>query len=109
MNGTVTDDDFVKRLEQAVKTAKMNQEWRAEYMTIMMRELDRIEEGRILGRNEGINEGRNEGRTERSEEIAADMLRDNEPLSKIMKYTKVARERLAEIAESIGVVPITGQ
>ena len=57
-------------------------------MTIMMRELDKIEEGRIEGRNE------------RSEEIAVKMLRNNEPLTRIEEYTNVALERLSEIAKS---------
>ena len=67
--------------------------------------MDRIEEGRAEGRIEG----KAEGRTERSEEIATRMLRDNEPLTKIENYTNVARERLSEIAKSIGATPIMGQ
>ena len=47
-------------------------------------------------------------RKEREEEMAMEMLRGNEPISKIEKYTKVATGRITEIAKSIGVKPVLG-
>ena len=35
--------------------------------------------------------------------MVAEMLKGNEPLSKIEKYTKIAVGRIAEIANAIGV------
>ena len=40
------------------------------------------------------------------EEMATRMLQNNEPVSKVEKYTSVAKDRIVEIAQSIGVKPI---
>lgn len=48
--GKRSEDAFVKKLEEAVKEAKRNREWRHEYMTLMMRD----QENRKIGRREGI-------------------------------------------------------
>ena len=47
--GKNSEDDYVKRLEAAVKEAKKNREWRHEYMTLLMRDQENIEKGRIMG------------------------------------------------------------
>ena len=44
---------FGKELEEVVKEAKRNREWRHEYMTLLMRD----QENREIGRAEGIVEG----------------------------------------------------
>lgn len=41
----VTDDDFIDRLEEAVKRAKANKKWRRDYMTMEMLERVKYEEG----------------------------------------------------------------
>ncbi|MCM1039571.1 MAG: hypothetical protein NC434_09620 [Ruminococcus sp.] len=46
MAGQEPEDDFVRRLEEAVKQAKKNREWRHEYMTLLMRDQENIEKGR---------------------------------------------------------------
>ncbi len=43
--GKMPDDSFVRRLEDAVKEAKKNREWRHEYMTLLMRDQENIEKG----------------------------------------------------------------
>ncbi len=43
------DDSFVVRLEEAVKEAKKNREWRHEYMTLLMRDQENVEKGREEG------------------------------------------------------------
>lgn len=50
----VTDDDFIDRLEEAVKRAKANKKWRRDYMTMEMLERVKYEEGREEGLDEGI-------------------------------------------------------
>ena len=59
--GKESDDAFVKKLEEAVKKAKKNREWRHEYMTLLMRDQENIEKGIQQGREEGIQQGREEG------------------------------------------------
>ena len=50
----VMDDDFIDRLEEAVKRAKANKKWRRDYMTMEMLERVKYEEGREEGLDEGI-------------------------------------------------------
>jgi len=48
--GIKSEDSFVKKLDAAVKAAKKNREWRHEYMTLLMRDQENIEKGRLEGR-----------------------------------------------------------
>ena len=50
----ITDDDFIDRLEEAVKRAKANKKWRRDYMTMEMLERVKYEEGIEEGLDEGI-------------------------------------------------------
>ena len=59
------------------------------------------------GREEGRTEGRAEGREAGKADIIAEMLRDNASMSLIEKYTRTPAEKIAEIARSIGVSPVT--
>ncbi|MDE7207739.1 MAG: hypothetical protein K2N90_11410 [Lachnospiraceae bacterium] len=47
--GKESDDAFVRKLEEAVKQAKKNREWRHGYMTLWMRDQENIEKGKIYG------------------------------------------------------------
>lgn len=44
--GKKSEDTYVKKLEKAVKKARLNKEWRHEYMTLLMRERVAVEKGR---------------------------------------------------------------
>ena len=44
-----TEDSYIKKLEEAVKEAKKNREWRHEYMTLLMRDQENVEKGREQG------------------------------------------------------------
>lgn len=48
-------DSFTQKLEAAVETARRHEEWRVEYMTLLMRDQMMKEEGRKEGRAEGEN------------------------------------------------------
>ena len=50
-------DPFVDELEEAVKNARKNREWRHEYMTLLMRDQENIEIGREEGKAEGMEIG----------------------------------------------------
>ena len=58
-------------------------------------------EGRAQGRAEGIEEGRAEGRQEgaknKAAEIAKEMLKDGEPIEKIMKYSKLTKDEIEKL------------
>lgn len=61
VGGTPSDDSYVKKLQNKVNSVRENQEWRREYMTLLMRDQENRELGRQEGRQEGIQEGRQEG------------------------------------------------
>lgn len=42
-------------------------------------------------------EGKAEGRTEATIETAREMIRDNEPIEKIMKYSRLSKETILEL------------
>lgn len=66
--GESSEDDYVVKLDNAVKKAKANKEWRREYMTLMMRDLENQEIGIEKGKNEVIAKMLRKGK--RPEEIA---------------------------------------
>ncbi len=64
-------------------------------MLLLSREAEKFAEGRIEGRIEGIDETR--------KGMAADMIMEGEPLSKILKYSRLAENTIFAIAKSLGV------
>ena len=59
--GKESEDDFVKRLEEAVREARKNREWRHEYMTLLMRDQENIEKGIEKGMRKGMEKGKSVG------------------------------------------------
>ncbi len=51
--GKKSEDSFVQKLEDAVKKAKQNREWRHEYMTLLMRDQEKFEQGLEQGHKQG--------------------------------------------------------
>lgn len=52
--GRKTDDSFVKKLDDGVRRAKKNREWRHEYMTLLMRDQENVEKGTLQERRKII-------------------------------------------------------
>ncbi|MBQ9388987.1 MAG: hypothetical protein IJU07_02295, partial [Synergistaceae bacterium] len=52
----VSEDSFIETLDEKVKEAKANTEWRREYMRLLTIEDEKFAEGRHLGRAEGRSE-----------------------------------------------------
>jgi len=55
-NETV-DDDFTKLLDKEVKNARLNEDWRAEYLKTYVNDMDMRREGYIEGEKRGRAEG----------------------------------------------------
>ena len=51
----------------------------------------------------GLAEGLAEGEAKKSRETALEMLKDGEPLTKIMKYSKLAKEDILLLAKENGI------
>lgn len=56
--GKKTGDVFVEELDNAVRQAKQNREWRHEYMTLLMRDQENFEKGIEKGMEKGIEKGK---------------------------------------------------
>ena len=56
VGGKKPEDEYVQKLEKAVKKAKRNRKWRHEYMTLLMRDQENQEIGEERGRREGKQE-----------------------------------------------------
>ena len=87
IDGKGASDKFREELEEAVRSARQNERWRLDYMTLEYEYRQRYLEGKEEGREEGRAEGRAEGRErtiqklhERGESIAsiADIVELNE-------------------------------
>lgn len=51
-------------------------------------------------------DSRTEGRTEAYIEIARDMIKNNEPIEKIIKYSKLSKETILELQEQEDLQPV---
>ena len=56
MLGKTSDDPFIKKLENRLKEAKGNAEWRREYMLLLLREQEKYSEGVAVGEERGRSE-----------------------------------------------------
>ena len=61
--GKSVDDEYVKKLDEAVKKARANKEWRREYMTLLMRDLENQEMGKEKRDREKIEQMLLKGKT----------------------------------------------
>ena len=52
--------------------------------------------------NVGIEKGLEKGRNQERENMALDMLADNEPVEKIVKYTHLSKEKVLELQNKQG-------
>ena len=92
VKGISSDDPFVKKLENKVREAKQNPNWRREFMTLSMLMQDEREEGReegfAQGRAEGRVEGRAEGRASTLDAVAAFMRENGISTELVSKFEK---------------------
>lgn len=88
--GEKPEDSFVEKLEEAVKEAKKNREWRHEYMTLLMRDRENVQKGKIYGMISAYKE------LNISEDIILKKLRDKFQLSE-----EEAKEYMQEKQEVI--------
>ena len=61
--GRSVNDEYVKKVDTAVKKARQNKEWRREYMTLYQRDLENQEIGREEGRKQVITDMLKKGHT----------------------------------------------
>ena len=108
-------DDFTEDVERQVWAVKNDKKAREEYMVLQAKirehEIVAYEAGEAQGhaaglaegREEGIAQGLAEGEAKKSRETAIEMLKDGEPLTKIMKYSKLGQEDILLLARENGL------
>ncbi|MDE7434460.1 MAG: Rpn family recombination-promoting nuclease/putative transposase [Lachnospiraceae bacterium] len=100
--GAKPEGELPERIEERVGRARSREEWRREYMTQQMRDLENQEIGIELGKEIGIELGKEIGvglgEKARAVKTAQTMLEQQEPLEKIVLYTGLSREEIEELA-----------
>ena len=88
-------DPFVDELEEAVKNARKNREWRHEYMTLLMRDQENIE----MGMEKGMEIGKAEGIIETGLDFG---LSEGELLKRLQDKLSITFESAQEYLEKFG-------
>ncbi len=81
--------NLVKNIHKRVQEVKNDILMEVEFMTLLERDREKIEEG--------IEKGIEKGEKKKALEIALEMLKDNEPIEKIIKYSKLSKEEILKI------------
>ena len=93
-------DDFTKDVERQVWAVKNDKKAREEYMVLQAK----IREHEIVA----YEAGEAQGEAKKSRETAIEMLKDGEPLTKIIKYSKLGQEDILLLAKENGCEVIGG-
>ena len=92
VDGKGVSDTFTRDLEEAVQSARQNEKWRLDYMTLQQEYRERFREGKIEGRIEGRIEGKVEILYEELHmtvaEIAEKLVISEEEVQKIVDASK---------------------
>ena len=89
-------DTAIKNAMQAARVFLNNTEERRRYINREMAIMDYNSDHEAA-----IEKGRAEGERKNQEQTALDMLRDNMDMQRIMKYTHLSAERIAELAKTL--------
>ena len=58
----IAEDDFTSQLDQEIKRARLNEDWRAEYLKTYVNDMDMRREGYVEGEKRGRAEGEKLGK-----------------------------------------------
>ena len=91
-------DTLTKRIDDAVRKARMREEWRSEYMKGYLREYDVLMDGVAIGRTEGLQEGISIGRIQESIESAIEYgIARKDVITKLIKKFELTEEKANEL------------
>lgn len=114
VNAEIDDGTSLAKLMQYLKTAEAGDASQGE-LSQYVNYVKSPKGGRkVMGefekyfREEGRKAGVEEGEAKKSREIAIEMLKDGEPLTKIIKYSKLAKEAILLLAKENGLEVIGG-
>ena len=101
-------DEFTKDVARQIVAVKNDPIARRDYMVLATRIKDARRAGYVEGEAKGLAQGLAEGEAKKSRETAIEMLKDGEPLTKIMKYSKLDKEAILLLAKENGLEVIGG-
>ena len=87
--GRSSADEFVEKLEKAVKKAKANKIWRKEYMTLEMRDLENQEIGKEIGKALG------------KKDMVRNMLVDGKTPDEIVSFCGISIDLVREVQDEL--------
>ena len=90
MNGKISNDGFIQKIEQRIREVKENEQLRKEYMLINSFERD----ARNDGWKAGIAQGRSEGVADGLRQAAKILKQLGDPVQKIMQATGLSKEEV---------------
>ena len=93
VDGKGVSDTFTRDLEEAVQSARQNEKWRLDYMTLQQEYRERFQEGRIEGIKEGKIVGLKEGKREG--------VKEGKIVGKVETLYEELHMTVAEIAEKL--------
>ena len=77
------EDEFTRLLDKEVKNARLNEEWRSEYLKTYVNDMDMQREGYIEGEKFGIERGKAEGERERDRTLINQWLQKGKVITEI--------------------------
>ncbi len=105
IDGKGAGTGFTRELEEAVQSARGNEKWRIDYMTLQMSYQEKFEEGYERGIEQGIERGIEQGIEQEREELALRMVEEGElPAEKIAMYTGLSLKQVRELKEKMHIV-----
>ena len=96
-------DEFTEDVARQIVAVKNDPIARRDYMVLATRIKDARRAGYAEGEAKGRADGLAEGEAKKSRETALEMLKDGEPLTKIMKYSKLGQEDILLLARENGL------
>ena len=101
-------DDFTEDVARQIVAVKNDPIARRDYMVLATRIKDARRAGYVEGEAKGRADGLAEGEAKKSRETALEMLKDGEPLTKIMKYSKLDKEAILLLGKENSLEVIGG-
>ncbi len=96
-------DSFTKELNESVKHARTNKEWKEEYRMIDMQRRVWEQEAREKGMAEGLEEGLKEGLKEGKMQVALNSIKMDIPIDKAAAITGIPVFEIEEAARKAGI------
>lgn len=101
IDGKGASDKFTEELEEAVCSARQNERWRLDYMTLEYEYRQRYLEGKEEGREEGRAEGREEGRAEGRERTIQKLHERGESIASIADIVELNEEEVKRVISEL--------